>query len=406
MQRKLQNVARVYAHILTRIYQQNKLTGRLAAAANGARHLTLSVRLNDPATMTKALAIDEPLALACRVNRVIAKRVNGLISYQFELPPNLWIYYTRNDLPAGLGVGLGERRTVVEYRFDDAPHALFAGTSGSGKTTALASALIALLTHYSPAQLHLLIIDQKNSLSELRNTAHLLAPIATEASEAINLLKLAHQQFVDRKRAGNKTAPRLLVVIDEVSLLPDDDETTAALTALAKYGREYRVHLAIGDQEPKRKTLPDVMGNLSNRFVGQVDNAQTSALLTGHPGLHAHRLTGKGDFLHVTGGGNAIRFQVAKATAADFNRIERRPTPPATAAPAIVTIPETASPGRPSIASELDPKLLAYYVHAARHFSIAQAAQRLGFSRRRHDFYKQFTAEFLDELRALRGASG
>jgi hypothetical protein len=60
---------------------------------------------------------------------------------------------------------------------------------------------------------------------------------------------------------------------------------------------------------------------LLNRFVGKVANAQISAMLTGHAGLQAHKLTGKGDFIHISSGEDATRFQVALATQADFKRL-------------------------------------------------------------------------------------
>lgn len=401
MKKNLQAHARAYAQLMAELFKEKKLAGQLITASRGARYLSLGVRLTNPNRISNALDLSEPLALAARVDAVLVQRVRGLIIYQFELQHHFWQSYTRQEVN-GLEVGFAEQRQPVEFSFNDAPHALFAGATDSGKTEAIKSALVGLLQTYPPDRLRLIIIDQKNIMKQFANVAHLDLPVAVQTDDARAALAQAHQVLTQRIRAGDTRVPKLALVIDEVSLLPKD-QSIERLKDLAKLGREYNVHLLIGNQRATQSSLPEILDNLNNRFIGKVDNAQTSALLSGVSGLGAHRLTGKGDFIHVAGG-VTNRFQVAMATEQDYTRLERAEIPPATV-PAedildLIELPEPQAPGRPK--TEAQPKELAFYIHRGQYLSIAQAAE-LGYAKSKHNFYKQFVTEFVAELKRLKG---
>ena len=395
MQKRLKYQAVEYAHFLAALMQHNSIGGKLKSARRGARHLSLGARLTNPMDADKALKLAEPLALATRSEAVLAGRVEGLIVYQFQLSAANWQTYTRAEVE-GLNIGLAEQRAPVEFNFDDAPHALFAGTTGSGKTEAMKSALIAVLNAYTPEELQLVIIDQKNILGAFDNEAHLVKPRAIFGDDAAALLEWATNELNARIASGHHKHPRLMIVIDEVSMLPLRDKKTKTsdnLRFLAKIGREKRVHLMVGNQKPGQRNLSEIVDNLLNRFVGLVDNAGTSAQLTGHSGLAAHKLTGSGDFIHVVKGG-AIRFQVALATASDFDSLRRvQPieiTPPA---PIVAPEPVIVTPrrgGHKPLAVE--PAPLAYYMRNQA-LSVRGAKRAIGFSRKRHNFYKTFLVD-------------
>jgi hypothetical protein len=359
------------------------------------------VRLTNPTELDRALKLAEPIALATNSQNVLATRQAGLINYQFQLAQGYWESYTRADLPTADAVGLAERRHPVIFKFSP-PHALFAGTTDCGKTEGLKSTLIAVLQHYTPDQLGVVIIDQKNVLADFANEAHLKLPIAVEGEEAVQTLLWVNQQLAERRRAGHKTAPSLLVVIDEVSLLPDG-QGMAALTQIAKLGREYRVHLIVGNQRASQSNLPEIIDNLNNRFIGQVDKASTSTLLTGHAGLNAHKLTGAGDFLHVAEG-QAIRFQIAQATPADFDRLDRVEVKPIPIEPDLIEFPIDLEPklvGRPRL--EVQPEIAAwYFLLGPDKISRTRARELMNLSRDNHDLHRQFVQDFVTSYRQLR----
>ena len=407
MQKSLQAHARVYALLLSGLFQAQNIGGTLSTAHRGPRYLSLGVRLNDPRQIDKALKLAEPLALAAKTDNVIATRAGGVIAYQIELQSSFWQWYTRADV-TGLGIGLGESRTQINLNLDNDPHTLIAGATGSGKTVCLQAALLALTSTATPDTLKLVMVDTNGELSDFTNSAHLALPIAADPREVENALQFVYNELAHRKSENIKDAHRLVLVVDEVSDLPDVEP----LKQIAKQGRKYHVHLIIGNQRPKQKDLPDILDNLTGRYIGRVDNAQTSVMLTGHSGVHAHKLTGKGDFVTVQPGGNVARFQVVQPTQADFNAIERAEIAPVLVQPAPVVDlpgPATGSGGRPELTLEYE-TLGRYFAYKAlkQHLSIAGAETRFSHKRTLHTRYnaalREFTAGFNSELQLLRGA--
>lgn len=366
--------------------------------------MCFGVRLNDPRQLEKATGLADAFALAAKTDSVLAYPRRGLINYQIQLQDIFWQFYTRADV-SGLAVGLKEQRQPVNFSFDDAPHAIFAGTSGAGKTEAIKSTLVALATTYTPDKLRLVLVDTDSEFDFFSNIAHLALPVATTISQAVRGLQSAYAEFLARKENHLKDKAPLAIVIDEVSDLTGDKANVEILKDIAKQGRKYGIHLILGTQRPSQKELPNIMDNVRNRFVGAVDNAQSSAFLTGHSGLDAHKLTGKGDFLHVVNG-QAERFQVAIAREKDIAGVPRKTPAPGPAIPARAiarTIEQpSAQAGRPQ--NKVQPKILAAYIHyGANNISINAARKKFGISRQMHELHKAFALAFLDEFKRLKG---
>ncbi len=364
--------------------------------------MCLGVRLNDPRQIKKAMGLADAFALAAKTDRVLVYPRRGLIHYQLQLQEIFWQFYTRDDV-SGLAVGLKERRQPVNFSFDDAPHAIFAGTSGAGKTEALKSTLVALATTYTPDKLKLILVDTDSEFDIFNNIAHLTLPVATTIPQAVRSLHYAHTEFLKRKEQHIKDKEPWAVVIDEVSDLTGDKENVTMLKVIAKQGRKYGIHLILGTQRPSQKELPGVLDNVRNRFVGAVDSAQSSAFLTGQSGLDAHKLTGKGDFLHVVNG-QAERFQVAFAREKDIAEVPRVAPAPGPVIPLRTitnTLEPNKQPGRPQ--NKVRPEILAAYIHyGVNNISINAARKKFGISRRMHELHKAFALTFLDEFKRLK----
>ena len=190
---------------------------------------------------------------------------------------------------------------------------------------------------------------------------------------------------------------RLLVVIDEAeAALGEDPRALGLATRIAKEGRKYRLNLMLGSQAPREKTLPGgLLRMLTSRLVGLVDNAQTSAMLTGQAGLEAHKLTGAGDFYCVAGS-IVERLQVALATDRDLDRIPRVvdvPTPEPEIDALDLPLPiEEKRPGRPAL--KVEPRTLATYLYVGSdQVSANQAKEILGLSVRGHRLHRDFARE-------------
>lgn len=401
---ELQHRAKSYARMIGAIYSKKGLHGRLESARRGARHLGLGIRLANPLQLDTALNLANPIALATNTPHVISQRLldsPGLVTYQFELQRGYWHSYTRADV-TGLGVGLGESRRQIDFSFEDAPHAGVFGTTDSGKTETVKSILLGLLTTYPPDKLGVLIVDPHSDYEDFENVAHLRAPVANTPEDIDNLLAWAGQELARRKEQNAREAQRLVIVIDEAENCLDG-ERLVIVQRIASEARKYRMSLVVSSQKPTQKNIPGLIHLLLNRWVGLVDKAQTSALLTGEAGLACHRLTGQGDFVHKAGT-KVERLQVALATQKDFDKLLRAEVKPLLVepedTPRILNFPITKEGGRPS--TEIEPRKVAPYVfYGPDSISISQAEEWLGLKRRGHERHKEFALELLDEINKL-----
>jgi hypothetical protein len=362
------------------------------------------LRLKEATELEKALKLSEAIALASNSENVLAQRKGGLILYDFQLASGYWESYSRADLPTSEAVGLAERRRPIAFQFDP-PHTLIGGTTGSGKSETVKSILVALMTTYTPDELSLVLIDPNRDYTDLANVAHLAMPIAHDAEATRVALAWANQELVKRIDADNKAAKVLVVALDEAEsghVLGNSTNFELALN-ITRQGRKYHVHLLVATKRPTQKDFPGLIDQLLNRFVGQVSNASESSMLTGHAGLNAHKLTGKGDFLHVAGP-LSERFQVALATQADFERLERVEVKPVTIEPDLIefpTLPLAKQVGRPRL--EVQPEIAAwYFLMGPQNVSRAMASDLMNLSRDSHELHRDFVRNFGKVYRQLK----
>ena len=70
------------------------------------------------------------------------------------------------------------------------PHALIAGTTGSGKSVAINVMILSLLYKSTPKDARLIMVDPKMlELSIYEGIPHLLTPVVTDMKEAANALR-------------------------------------------------------------------------------------------------------------------------------------------------------------------------------------------------------------------------
>ena len=184
-------------------------------------------------------------------------------------------------------------------------HVLCAGTTGSGKSFLL-RALLWQAIQAAPDRLQVLFVDTKRELERFYGLPHLAQPAARDASGAAALLEWVAGSMTERTPAD----PPLVIVIDELAdVVATSKATIPALARIARLGRSLGLHILAGTQYVSKDTLgdPQLKANLTCRLAGRVENAQASALATGHPDMGAHRLSGSGDFL-LASGGRAVRF--------------------------------------------------------------------------------------------------
>lgn len=198
------------------------------------------------------------------------------------------------------------------------PHLLIAGSTGSGKSVFINSTLISLLTHFTPNQLKLIMVDPKRvELTTYNKIPHLLTPVITEPKNALNGLKWAITEMNNRyqilseaktrniasynqKKPDNKL-PYIIIVIDELAdlMMTAGNDIETAICRIAQMARATGIHLIIATQRPSVDVITGLIkANIATRIAFAVASQVDSRTILDMSG--AEKLLGKGDMLYIS----------------------------------------------------------------------------------------------------------
>ncbi len=219
-------------------------------------------------------------------------------------------------------------RTVIGSLSDSSPHWLVAGTTGSGKTTALLGAALQL-SH--DEQVRLVLIDGKGGagLAPIRNIPGVVGPIAQDVDAARRALAWVEMELKRRYAmlAAGKgdDVPILVVVFDEFQEFTDDPMVSELMRRIVSRGRAARIHCLVATHHPTVRMFGEDGGaikrNLPARLALRVLDAKASEVAIGAPIPRADRLTGAGDAYAVVG--QIHRVQVALVEGRDLDGVPR-----------------------------------------------------------------------------------
>jgi len=244
------------------------------------------------------------------------------------------------DSPHPLLVALGKDVTGGVHFANIArmPHALIAGTTGSGKSIAIHNLIISLLFRNSPEQLRLLMVDPKRvELTLYEGIPHLLAPVITEPKKALMMLKWAVKEMERRydilqsekiqnldsyhtnvyqpakkawEEAGSneeeqaslpEPLPYIVIFMDELADLMHayPKELEASIVRLAQMSRAVGIHLLLATQRPSVNIITGtIKANIPTRIALNVASQIDSRTILDQVG--AEKLLGKGDMLYLS----------------------------------------------------------------------------------------------------------
>ncbi|HWH27459.1 MAG TPA: FtsK/SpoIIIE domain-containing protein [Mycobacteriales bacterium] len=188
-----------------------------------------------------------------------------------------------------LGAG-PDGRFAVDLR-RDGPHALVAGTTGSGKSELLQTLIASLALGNRPDELVLVLVDYKGGAAfgpcaALPHVSGLvtdldgalveraLASLTAELTRRESVLAAAGVSDVEehRRRVGTpggprEVLPRLVIVVDEfASLAAELPEFVDGLVGIAMRGRSLGVHLVLATQRPEGVVSADIRANTNLRL--------------------------------------------------------------------------------------------------------------------------------------------
>lgn len=232
-------------------------------------------------------------------------------------------------LTVALGRGLSGKATFGNLA--KMPHALIAGTTGSGKSVTIHSVITSLLYRNGPEDLRLIMVDPKRvELTLYNKIPHLLTPVITDPKKTILALKWAAKEM-DRRydvlqaesvrdiesyhatvykngkslQASGGDAermPYIVIVIDELADIMQayPRELESAIVRLAQMSRAVGIHLILSTQRPSVNVITGLIkANVPTRIALQVSSQIDSRTILDQGG--AEKLLGAGDMLYASG---------------------------------------------------------------------------------------------------------
>jgi S-DNA-T family DNA segregation ATPase FtsK/SpoIIIE len=304
------------------------------------------------------LADDLSLALSSESVRIIApipgRDVVGIETsnsqretvYLKDILANDTFWADSMKLPMCMGRQADGESKVVDLR--KMPHLMVAGTTGSGKSVFVVSAITGLLFKHSPKSLRLILIDPKQvDLASFNNIPHLLMPPIREPKKAVSALKWAIREMDKRYRSMSRFAarglesynetvsklskeqleqheltnteweldarkleqyyftpqPYIVIVVEEFGdlMAVDKANVESLVVRLAQMARACGIHLVLAMQSPRKDVVTGLIKtNIPGRISFKVASKMDSRIILDDSG--AERLLPNGDCLFLAPG--------------------------------------------------------------------------------------------------------
>ncbi|WP_209561657.1 FtsK/SpoIIIE domain-containing protein [Frigoribacterium sp. PvP032] len=218
----------------------------------------------------------------------------------------------------------------------DGPHALVAGTTGSGKSELLQSLVASLAATNAPDAMAFVLIDYKGGaafrdFASLPHTVGMVTDLDGHLVErALTSLRAElHRREVVLSEAGAKDVedhaelvargevaaalPRLLIVIDEfASMVRELPDFVTGLVDVAQRGRSLGIHLVLATQRPTGVVSADIRANTALRVALRVTDPAESTDVIDAPDASGISASTPGRAFVRLGAGALLPFQAGR----------------------------------------------------------------------------------------------
>jgi S-DNA-T family DNA segregation ATPase FtsK/SpoIIIE len=303
--------------------------------------------------VSRIVNLADDLALAMKAGSVrIVAPLPGKAAVGIEVPNNTreTVYfrqiletpeYLSNKSKLKIPLGKDIFGASVIGSIDKMPHMLVAGATGSGKSVAINSIILAILYNAKPTEVKLALVDPKMlELSVYEGIPHLLSPVVTQPKKAAETLRAIVAEMERRYRAlaekGNKNIdsynkvmpeaerlPYIVVIIDELAdlMMTVAREIEDSVMRLAQMARAAGIHLIVATQRPSVDVITGLIkANLPARISFQVSSKTDSRTILDANG--AENLLGMGDMLYQPpGSSHIIRAHGCFVSEAEIKRV-------------------------------------------------------------------------------------
>ena len=276
---------------------------------------------------------------------------------------------TKAHLPLALGKDTQGQWVVGDLA--KLPHLLVAGATGGGKSVAVNSMLVGLMSKYTPQELKLLLVDPAQvEFVPYANNPHLSQPVVTDPTKALPALesainemearctlmaKVGRKEIVGYNKIAQTKLPWLVIIIDELAdlMMVAEKEVEAAIVRLGQKARKAGIHLVLSTQRPSSDVVTGLIkANLPGRMSLAVTDGTNSEIILDERG--AEMLLGMGDGLFKSKSVKTTRIQapfISDEELAKFLAQPAAPQPRLTQSPQLPAI----SPVSPPVAPEVAP---------------------------------------------------
>lgn len=221
--------------------------------------------------------------------------------------------------------------------FDDLgkmPHAMYAGSTGSGKSIGLICLILSLIFKQPVSKVNLLLFDVgANTMEPFEGIPHLSHPIVKETIIGIYVISSLVDEMERRIKLSHeelRKLPAVVCVIDEyVSLISNIQEKQLShylansISNLLRRGRHAKIHMVLATQDPTIKNMKVDVGNITARMAFMCAKYHNSITVLGEGG--AEKLPGKGAMLYKSNEHpNPIHLQGAYMSSDEIKRLVAR----------------------------------------------------------------------------------